>query len=303
MEKSLPDATLGRKPVPDGLIWAPKETFSRELSGVPARDFEDERVLALGADAPHGPIALDTSLELGCPYPATTPLMLARYLVLHEQIPLDMEVVSTGAVYYVLFGSGRTTCGDYVVDWTEGDSFCLPAEGVIGHVASSPALLFQVTNEPELAFSGFTSPPPGRSKVAPAIYRRAAIDAKLAEVHRAFDGVAVGEYVNITSPAQEAMRTALPTMVIGFNSLQPGGEQRPHHHNAAAITLSIAGDGVYSMIDGKRFDWRPGGVLLTPPNAVHSHHNNGPRPMKSFVAQDGGLFHYCRATGFAHVSR
>lgn len=288
------------RPVLDGLIWAPIGAFSRGLPPVPAMAFEAERAAALRADAPPGFIALDISDRLECPYPATTPMVLARYLILARGAVFSHSLDASGEVFYVIAGEGVSEKGGDSVAWRAGDAFCLPGGGVTRHRATARALLFLVTNEPELAFGGHAMPPSGRSTVQPAVFRRDAVNGRLAEVKRGPDNQAAGAYVNITVPAQEAMRTILPSMVVGFNTLEPGTNQRPHRHNAAAITLTIDGEAVHSMIDGRRFDWMPHGVLLTPPNAVHSHHNLGPAMMKSFVAQDGGIFHYCRATDFEY---
>jgi hypothetical protein len=42
--------------------------------------------------------------------------------------------------------------------------------------------------------------------------------------------------------------------------------------------------------------------MVTPPQASHSHHNRGPRQMKSFVVQDGALYYQLRNPGFAWTS-
>ena len=83
-----------------------------------------------------------------------------------------------------------------------------------------------------------------------------------------------------------------------MNSLEPGGVQVPHRHNAAALTLCVQGNGVYSMIEGRRTDWQVNAVMVTPPAELHAHHNEGTDMMLSIVAQDGGLFYHARVVGF-----
>jgi len=56
------------------------------------------------------------------------------------------------------------------------------------------------------------------------------------------------------------------------------------------------------MIDGQRFDWRANGVLLTPPQAVHWHRNDGTELGLALIVQDGGLYYHCRTMGFAFAS-
>jgi gentisate 1,2-dioxygenase len=86
---------------------------------------------------------------------------------------------------------------------------------------------------------------------------------------------------------------------VAMNSLESGGDQRPHRHNSAALTLAIDWEGVHSMVDGQRYDWIPFGVLVTPPQAMHSHHNRGAGMMKSLVFQDAGLYYHYRNIGFS----
>src|SRR3546814_5571812 len=56
-------------------------------------------------------------------------------------------------------------------------------------------------------------------------------------------------------------------MVAVFTTLAAGGHQRAHRHNAAAITLVIAGDGVHMDVDGTRSDFSPWLVMVTPPRS------------------------------------
>ena len=49
----------------------------------------------------------------------------------------------------------------------------------------------------------------------------------------------------------------------------------PHRHNSVAVSLVIKGADCFSVMDGKRKDWSPWATTITPPVAVHSHHNGG----------------------------
>jgi gentisate 1,2-dioxygenase len=91
----------------------------------------------------------------------------------------------------------------------------------------------------------------------------------------------------------------VPTMNVAINTLQPGGDQRPHRHNGAAITLSIQGEGVHSMIEDETVPWSHGAAQVTPATELHSHHNRGPERMRSLVVQDEGLHFYTRTPGFS----
>jgi gentisate 1,2-dioxygenase len=83
-----------------------------------------------------------------------------------------------------------------------------------------------------------------------------------------------------------------------MNTLQGGVVQRPHRHNSIAISLIIKGDRCFSIMDGKRKDWAQWATSITPPEAVHSHHNGGNDQAMFLIVQDGGLFYHARAMGF-----
>jgi len=91
----------------------------------------------------------------------------------------------------------------------------------------------------------------------------------------------------------------IPTINTAINTLEPGCDQRPHRHNGAAVTLAIQGEGIHSMIDGKRVNWSTGAAQITPATLLHSHHSTGTQRMRSFVIQDEGLHHYTRTPGFS----
>jgi len=49
---------------------------------------------------------------------------------------------------------------------------------------------------------------------------------------------------------------------------------KPHRHTAAAINYFFSGSG-YSVVDGRRYDWKAGDLMLTAPGwAVHNHSSN-----------------------------
>ena len=78
---------------------------------------------------------------------------------------------------------------------------------------------------------------------------------------------------------------------------RPGDAQC--RHNGAAITLSIQGEGVYSMIEDEKVPWSDGAAQITPATELHSHHNRGSGRMRSLVVQDEGLHFYTRTPGFS----
>jgi gentisate 1,2-dioxygenase len=154
-----------------------------------------------------------------------------------------------------------------------------------------------VTNEPELAYLRAT---PGDSVIKPTLFAREITDQHLRNVHgRNGEQRAAGKSVVFLTAMMAERRVTTPTLLAAINTLEPGADQRPHRHSSAALTLSIAGEGVYSTVDGERIDWLPDTLFLTPPMAEHSHHNRGPEMMRSFVVQDTGLHSQLRTTNFA----
>jgi gentisate 1,2-dioxygenase len=113
------------------------------------------------------------------------------------------------------------------------------------------------------------------------------------------DEATAGIAVLFSSDRQEFRRNVLPTLTLAMNALPPGTSQRAHRHNAAAVMLLIQTEGAYSLMDGKRKDWAPWATTVTPPESVHSQHNDGERQAVFLVVQDGGLFYYLRRMGFS----
>jgi gentisate 1,2-dioxygenase len=220
--------------------------------------------------------------------------------VLRQGDVFTCRLASCGEIYYVLSGAGHSQCAGERIEWRSGDAFCLPGSRSTSHGArSGPALLLVVTNEPEMARLCNGAMQSARVFVPPTHFLSGRVASAVDEVHgREGEQLAAGKSVVLVSAPMAALNLTTPTILASFNTLEPGGDQRPHQHNSVALTLSIQGEGVHSMIDGRRIDWIDGVVSLTPPGAVHSHHNRGSRRMVSFVAQDTGLHTHLRTTGF-----
>ena len=151
-------------------------------------------------------------------------------------------------------------------------------------------VLYSVTDEPALAWIGARAPAPGASRSSVVHYPAKAISSHLHAVHeREIDEKLTGKFVLLS--ALEPKREYHYAHHFARHEF-PGD---PHRHNAVALTLCLEGENVYSMVDGERSDWHS---VITPPTALHSHHNEGNKQMLSLVAQDGGLF-YNRAVGFS----
>ncbi|TWT15176.1 hypothetical protein [Reyranella sp. CPCC 100927] len=276
----------------------PTNSFREKLPPVPAVTFAAERDCAFAPDAPTGIVALDISARLAAPVPATTPLLLARYLRIRAGEQLALRLRATAAIYYVIQGSGETTDRADRLAWADGDIFCIPGGGETIHRAERYAILWAVGNEPEVAFHGLE--PPATAALGTVHFPADEIRRQLDAVRATPDTAdASGKVVVFATAPFEKMLSLTPSMTLALNSMEPGKAQRSHRHNSVAVTLPIACERCYSTIDGARADWQPYATMITPPTAAHSHHNEGGRLATFLIVQDGGLFYHCRTIGFS----
>src|SRR5207249_8175405 len=137
------------------------------------------------SDSPTGLLPLDLGTALGTDGAATTPLILARYARLRAGESLATRFEASGEIYYVIAGSGETTWGAEAIGWDAGDVFCLPGGVTATHRASTrDAVLWIVTNEPELAFERAQAPRPGQAPVEAVHYPGGEIRHQLELIHR-----------------------------------------------------------------------------------------------------------------------
>ena len=266
---------------------------------VPDHAFTEEPRRALGEATPTGLIACDLSAALGCPFPATTPLVLAHYGRIRAGETLTTDFAASGTIGYVIQGSGTTVCGAEQIAWSAGDVFVLPGGIAASHTAETTAVLWLVTNEPQLAFENLRSPAPGQSPTDLVHYRAAEIDRQIDMLYAVGrGGTTAGSALIFSAERQEATRNILPTLTAAMNSLPAGLVQPPHRHNSVAVSLVIQGENCFSLIDGRRKDWSPWATTITPPVSVHSHHNDGAEQARFLIIQDGGIFYHARAMGF-----
>ncbi len=277
--------------------------FALKYPPVPSHQFLTERDLAFDPATGTGLIALDLSDRLGTPFEATTPLMLTRYARIRAGERLTTRFKASGELYYVFQGEGETLAGADRIAWGAGDVFCLPGGRETTHVArSADCVLWVTTNEPELAFEQLEPPAEGNPVTRAVHYPAAEIRHQLARVAKKLEGRKIAGLALVFSSVDQAhLRNVLPTLTLAINQLPPGDFQRPHTHNSAAITLSLQGQNCYSMIDGQRVDWQQHAVMVTPPGAVHSHHNDGDAWMSCLIVQDGGLHYHCRTMDFRYA--
>ncbi len=272
-------------------------------------------------------IPLDLSGPLGVPYPATSPGLLASFMVIEpsETVVTGADADATSELYYCLRGRGHShverSCapGGPVtgrIEWSEGDVLTLPAGCTTVHTAdgSDPAgaLLYRVTDEPLLRYLGATA---GEERFGPTRFDGAEARARLAEVERDPEASRRSRVsILLGSTATPQTLTATHTLWAMIGVLPAGRVQRPHRHQSAALDLiTECAPGCYSLIgsqldedgaivDPQRVDWEPAGAFVTPPGRWHSHHNESGRPAYLVPIQDAGLHTYLRSLDIRFTS-
>jgi gentisate 1,2-dioxygenase len=297
---SLADNEIQLKQKQRAIYNSPENFFNWSWPAVPRHQFLDERNKAYDPDEETGLIELDISKVLETPYPATIPAILARYVKIRSKDSLSHSFVASGEVYYVLQGLGYSNNAGDKVNWSKGDVFCFPGGNETTHYAEESTILFCVTNEPLLSFDNLRPPSQGQSRSETVHWPHDEIESHLKTIYdRPKTSETSGVSIQFSTPATAPSRNTIPMINTAINTLESGGDQRPHRHNGAAITLAIEGEGVHSMIEDEKVPWVSGAAQITPAAELHSHHNQGNRRMRSFVVQDEGLHFYLRTPGFS----
>jgi len=293
------------------------------ISGIPIHRFSPD----LHAGGPTRTVPLDLSGPLGLAGPATSPGLLASFVVIRPGEHLETEPDATSELYYCLRGSGqsrfeqrepggRTVTGQ--IPWRAGDFVTLPSGCTTVHAAHPPepgagaseagpagALLYRVTDAPLLRYLGVT---PSQPRFAPTRFDGEVALARLAEVERdpaAADRSRVSLLLGNTATPQTL--TVTPTLWAMLGILPAGRVQRPHRHQSVALDLiTRCAPGCYSLlgsrvdrrgaiVDPVRVDWEAEGAFVTPPGLWHSHHNESGHPAYLVPIQDAGLHTYLRS--------
>lgn len=299
MATPAPQTTQSDTPESRARYYDPENFFSFKWPDVPRRQFVTECEAAFDKSTATKEIMLDCSDVLETAYPATTPLLLARYLVLREGESLKIDRRASAEIFYVLKGRGTSTGMGESVSWVTGDAFCFPG-GEVTHKGEEHTVLFSVCNEPLLRFEDLHPSNTGHERVRPLHWPKLEMDRQFeAILSRPDSAEASGRALQLAAVDMAPARHPIPSMNVAINTLDPSGDQRPHRHNGVAITLAVQGDGIYSMIEDQRVDWIIGAAQVTPATELHSHHNRGHERMVSLVVQDEGLHFYTRTPGFS----
>ena len=254
-----------------------------------SRIFLDEAARAFDAAVPTGTIDLDCSATLGSKHPATTPNLLARYLVIREGEELEFAASATTVLCYVIKGSGRSFQEDEVIEWNAGDAFLFPGgEAILNEAPDGDAVLFVVTDEPFVSMMGCGVASLEDARVKPTHYVGTTVAARMADMAAGSEQPPDQLNLSFASAPFERGSCVAPMMAAGVATLAPGASQPEHCHDSDTISLCLEGEGAYSLIEGERIDWVANAAILTPAGAAHSQHSGGESRMFSFFVQDRG---------------
>ncbi len=269
---------------------------------VPSVQFIEERDRAFDPQSPTGLIDMDLSAILETNSPATTPYVLSRYARICPGEELTVQVRASAQLFCILTGTGTTSIGEETVQWKAGDILALPGAAQARHTAAENSVAWLVTDEPTLAFLDLEPVAARNSVVQPVHYLAEDLSSELEALYNHPDVETFPGYAIVLShEGLEEIRNVHQSMTLALNSLPPKSFQRPHVHNSMALTMCTQGEDCYSLIDGERKDWSHHAVMVTPPSAAHSHHNDGDANMQCLIVQDGGLYYHGRTLGFAYA--
>lgn len=280
--------------------------FNIKLPRVPAKSFDAVVKQAMQPDAATAWYTCDQSDEIGCSFPATTPLVLARYARINRGGSLSAKFNASGLICYVIKGSGEVIAkDDELVQWQAGDVLLLSGgKNYVFSAIKEDAVLWVVTDEPLYHFNHVDIRQQSSPYFETIHYLNNDIQTQLKTIQEALpDEGTSGRAVIFSSEQLAGSRNLLSTLTLSLNSLPPHEEQAPHRHNSAAITLVVKGDHCYTRIDDEKCPWTPWSTLVTPATAKHEHHNEGNQLAQFLIVQDGGLYYHARTMGFQHLNQ
>jgi gentisate 1,2-dioxygenase len=87
------------------------------------------------------------------------------------------------------------------------------------------------------------------------------------------------------NPATERRNGTTHSFFATISSSPPNNSHVPHRHSSSAINYYLRGNG-YSMVEGRRYDWKAGDLLLSAPGWAMHAHNSGTESVSALTVQD-----------------
>ena len=266
---------------------------------------------SLHSSGPTAILPLDTSAELGCPAPATSPGLSASFIRLRAGESLAATARATSSLFYVLQGQGQVERQTSALGralhhpWSQGDLFVLPAGAVPTLRADNTSVLYWVHDAPLLNYLGVK---PCEPRFEATFYDGSRLEQELTNLMEDPSSARSNRLSILLANADlPASRTVSHTLWAMYGAVRPGSCQPPHRHQSVAVDLIIdCAPGCYTLVgptladngaihNPTRIDWEPGGVFVTPPGHWHAHVNESERLARLLPIQDAGLHTYLRS--------
>jgi gentisate 1,2-dioxygenase len=277
------------------------------ISQVPFREFSH----TLHETSATQLIALDSSDLLNCPYPATSPALLANFVHILPKESITIEVNATSQFYYVIRGNGHSLVGDLKIPWNTGDFFVLPAHAKVIHYAETDSAFYFIHDEPLLTYLGVKFDLP---QFEPTLYLA---ETTTYELQKAIEKARTEERnrlaILLANKKFPQTRTITHTLWAMFGILPENQIQPPHRHQSVAVDFVVdCQPGCYTLIgtdidqhghiiNPTRVDWKPYSVFVTPPGFWHAHYNESGVQAHIIPLQDAGLHNYLRTLDIRFV--
>jgi gentisate 1,2-dioxygenase len=258
---------------------------------------------SLHEDGPTRIIPLDMSDQLKCPYPATSPSLLANFVRIKSGEKISTTANATSQLFYVIRGNGHTETGELIIPWNTGDFFALPANSPAIHHADTDSAFYYVHDEPLMTYLGTTA---SIARFTPTLFTQEDSYASLQKAVDSNTGARNRLSVLLANKNFPQTRTITHVLWAMFGLVPAGEVQPPHRHQSVAIDFAVeCQKGCYTLIGKKlndkgeiidpiRADWQPSSVFVTPPGYWHSHHNESGVQAHVIPMQDAGLHTYLR---------
>jgi len=312
-----PLGQAGESPTRQGALEDKAQFFDYREAANPVRKGLTEPIgyrqwgPSLHSSGPTAVLPLDTSNELGCPAPATSPGLAASFLRLRSGDSLAATAQASSSLFFVLQGQGqveRKGCDlghSLQRTWGQGDLFVLPAGAVPTLSADVNSVLYWVHDGPLLTYLGVK---PCEPRFQATFYGGERLKAELTSLMEDPSSLRSNRLSILLANADlPASRTVSHTLWAMYGAVRAGSCQPPHRHQSVAIDLIIDCDpGCYTLVgtalaeDGAilnptQIEWEPGGVFVTPPGHWHAHVNESGRIAHLLPIQDAGLHTYLRS--------
>ncbi len=295
----------------DGLYYeytrAADPIGSGAIGQVPTAEFPS----SLHTTGPTRLVPLDTSKELKCSGPATSPALCANFVRILAGEELTTAPNATSQLIYVMRGKGSTQFGMQEIPWKVGDFIVLPTGSDAHHKAEEESAFYLVHDEPLLRYLGARAT---QARFKPTLYTSEASLAELAKVQAEAEATNRSRVsVLLANKEMDQTLTVTHTLWAMLGVLPKGTVQLPHRHQSVALDLILDCEpGCYSLmgtkidedgriLDPQRVDWKPYSAFVTPPGYWHAHYNESKSQAHLIPMQDAGLQTYLRTLDIQFV--